>query len=122
MFLNQLFGINGNNDGGNWKKNKGCRSNQIENAEMENGSRKLLKSFGENVTSYGDSDNSNENYESRIERSPRKTVKIGMYSIDSSYEISLLALVLADKLFKKYSSQCLYICHKPFSLLKKNYS
>ncbi len=121
MFLNQLFGINGNNDGGNGKKNKGCRSNQIENAEMENGSRKLLKSFGENVTSYGDSDNSNENYESRIERSPRKTVKIGMYSIDSSYEISLLALVLADKLFKKYSSQCLYICHKPFSLLKKNY-
>lgn len=51
----------------------------------------------------------------------RKTVKIGLYSIDSSYEISLLSIVMLDKLYGKYKNKCLYVCNKPFSLLKKTY-
>lgn len=51
----------------------------------------------------------------------RKTLKIGLYSIDSSYEISLLSIVMLDKLYNKYKNRCIYVCNKPFSLLKKTY-
>ena len=51
----------------------------------------------------------------------RKTLKIGLYSIDSSYEISLLSIVMLDKLYNKYKNSCIYVCNKPFSLLKKTY-
>lgn len=51
----------------------------------------------------------------------KKTVKIGLYSVDSSYEISLISILMLDKLYSKYKNKCLYICNKPFSLLKKTY-
>lgn len=51
----------------------------------------------------------------------RKTLKIGLYSIDSSYEVSLLSIVMLDKLYNKYKNRCIYVCNKPFSLLKKTY-
>lgn len=50
-----------------------------------------------------------------------KTLKIGLYSIDSSYEISLLSIVMLDKFYNKYKNSCIYVCNKPFSLLKKTY-
>ncbi|XVG94882.1 hypothetical protein ACGCUQ_04540 [Eubacteriales bacterium KG127] len=57
--------------------------------------------------------------EDRVVR--KNTVKIGMFSVDSSYEISLLGIIMLDKMIKRYGSSCLYICNKPFSILKRSY-
>lgn len=58
---------------------------------------------------------------SKDEFNKKRTVKIGMFSVDSSYEISLLAIIMLDKMIKRYGSSCLYICNKPFSILKRSY-
>lgn len=65
-------------------------------------------------------DNSKTVVEASVNRS-KKTLKIGLYSVDSSYEISLISILMLDKLYNKYKNKCLYICNKPFSLLKKTY-
>ena len=65
-------------------------------------------------------DNSKPVVEASVNRS-KKTLKIGLYSVDSSYEISLISILMLDKLYNKYKNKCLYICNKPFSLLKKTY-
>lgn len=123
MFLNQIFGA-GSSDYNikiTESSDKKFGENEVWDRRVGNTSRLFGKNKSERVSEHRNSVNSEVVFENQTVRKPEKTIKIGMYSIDSSYEISLLALVMIDKLFKKYGSKCLYLCHKPFSLLKKNY-
>lgn len=74
-----------------------------------------------NEKGFSNSNSDNTQFASKPVIGNRKTLKIGLYSIDSSYEITLLSLVMLDKLYSKYKNRCLYVCNKPFSLLKKTY-
>ena len=53
-------------------------------------------------------DNSKTVVEASVNRS-KKTLKIGLYSVDSSYEISLISILMLDKLYNKYKNKCLYL-------------
>ncbi len=124
MFFDQLFGLSGNTDNQKENDEGGGNFNKKENNGINLRNKKiggLQRSSAEGESSDIDLYASSVVAENLTGNHPRRTIRVGMYSIDSSYEISLLALVMMDKLFKKYSSQCLYICHKPFSLLKRSF-